>query len=292
MREHIVGPQGPHTVRSDPLDFGRSIESPTSMGMTEEASESGSCTPQPAASPNLEPKFLTDHPRMAGIPKKEQILPAPLTDEIIKSSMLELSEGTRRALETCYSCFQVQMMTASPFFCAASRPRKLSPDLQETILTVRAVMQNDKFTPGDFCSFLRSISNQSSTLAKVFKGFDGSQQVRNAHASPNANKMQHSTVGSDEKNGSRSDLLLTSSAMPSHLSTAFHADSLVNGYDSFPAGTRPLTTADVPLSCYDKPEEAMDMTAKLINRRRIEASRRQVPSLHQFVLPAPLLSIY
>jgi hypothetical protein len=59
---------------------------------------------------------------MAGIPKKEQILPAPLTDEIIKSSMLELSEGTRRALETCYSCFQVQMMTASPFFCAASRP--------------------------------------------------------------------------------------------------------------------------------------------------------------------------
>ena len=290
MREHLVGPQGPHTVRSAPLDFGQSTESPTSMAMTEEASESGNCTPQPAASPNLEPRFQTNHCRMAGMPKKEQILPAPLTDEIIRSSMLELSEGTRRALETCYSCFQVQMMTASPFFCAASRPRKRSPDLQETILTVRAVMQNDKFTPGDFCSFLRSISNQSSTLAKVFKGFDGSQQVRNAHASPNANKTN--TVGSDEKNDSRPNLLLTSSAMPSHLSTAFHADSSVNGHNSLPAGTRPLTTSDVPLSCYDKPEEAQDMTAKLINRRRIEASRRQVPSPDQFVLPAPLLSIY
>merc|ERR1719183_912294 len=65
--------------------------------------------------------------------KATKPLPAPLTETILMQAMSELPDGTRRATETCYQCFQ-----------------------------------NNKFTPEDFISFLRSISNQSRTLVRIF----------------------------------------------------------------------------------------------------------------------------
>jgi hypothetical protein len=40
--------------------------------------------------------------------KATKPLPAPLTETILMQAMSELPDGTRRATETCYQCFQVQ----------------------------------------------------------------------------------------------------------------------------------------------------------------------------------------
>jgi hypothetical protein len=39
--------------------------------------------------------------------KATKTLPAPLTEALLIQAMSELPDGTRRATETCYQCFQV-----------------------------------------------------------------------------------------------------------------------------------------------------------------------------------------
>jgi len=164
--------------------------------------------------------------------RHQPVLPAPLTDEIIQTAMPELSEGTRRALETCYSCFK-----------------------------------DHKFTPGDFLSFLRSISHQSATLTVVFRESIAAEQRCNSLASFKASDFQEATPA------------------PAHLAWGSEAVGAIPAIriSSEPSARSPSSSpgvvdaapAGAMVDVNDKPEEAMDMTAKLITRRRIEATRRQ-----------------
>lgn len=135
-------------------------------------------------------------------------------------------------------------------------------------------MQDHKFTPGDFLSFLRSISHQSATLTVVFRESIAAEQRCNSLASFKASDFQEATPA------------------PAHLAWGSEAVGAIPAIriSSEPSARSPSSSpgvvdaapAGAMVDVNDKPEEAMDMTAKLITRRRIEATRRQVspPLLH------------
>jgi len=142
-------------------------------------------------------------------------------------AMSELPDGTRRATETCYQCFQ-----------------------------------NNKFTPEDFTSFLRSISNQSRTLVRIFseaKRVDESARQA-AHARAPAASMQQPLRHQ------------AAPALNRHVpAPGRHVGGVVR------AGAMDDCLGDLGLSDDNEADEpAVDMTAKLIRRRRREARRRQL----------------
>lgn len=146
-------------------------------------------------------------------------IPPPLTEPLLLQAMTELPDGTRRATETCYQCFQ-----------------------------------NNKFTPEDFISFLRSIANQSRTLVRVFNEYKKSNE---ATAQP-----AYAAAGADPK-------VAGGHALGSVASTH-------GGGGVLRAGAMAGCLGDLGLSDDDDDEPAVDMTAKLIRRRRREARRRQL----------------
>ena len=109
----LLFPSGPLSASNDHMAFSPydTTGSPSPSAMAMLASGSSECTPQPTASPLHESNTRAIPAKARAIPAKarnQPVLPAPLTDEIIQAAMPELSEGTRRALETCYSCFKVR----------------------------------------------------------------------------------------------------------------------------------------------------------------------------------------
>ena len=117
-------------------------------------------------------------------------------------------------------------------------------------------MQNNKFTPEDFISFLRSISNQSRTLVRIFADAKKDTLGKSAVA-----------VHSGGAAG----------GMPMQpCEEAMYAPSLSVG-GVVRAGAMDDCLGDLGLSDdNDADEPAVDMTAKLIRRRRREARRRQL----------------
>jgi len=135
--------------------------------------------------------------------------------------MTELAEGTRRATETCYKCFQEY-----------------------------------KFTSEDFLSFLRSIANQSPTLSRLF--------LQKPQIAETDLDIRDLFEAEDRKSGlrtaaERKPAIFNAASRPSHL-------------DLLAKGSKVAVVADRS----DKVEEAVDMTAKLIDRRRKEAQRRKL----------------
>ena len=115
-------------------------------------------------------------------------------------------------------------------------------------------MQNNKFTPDDFISFLRSISNQSRTLVRIFS--EAKREVLGKQAA-----AQHPTAGG---------------SMQMHCEEPMSAPSHSVG-GVIRAGAVDDCLGDLGLSDDDTADEpAVDMTAKLIRRRRREARRRQL----------------
>ena len=111
------------------------------------------------------------------------------------------------------------------------------------------MLQNNKFTTEDFLSFLRSIANQSRTLVRLFaeaKKEAWVKQTALANAAP-----------------------ILPPAMHQQSEPVLHAAGV--------ARTREKAMCDLGLSDEnDADEPAVDMTAKLIRRRRREARRRQL----------------
>ena len=112
--------------------------------------------------------------------------------------------------------------------------------------------QNNKFTPEDFTSFLRSISNQSRTLVRIFseakKVDEAAKQAAHAKAGhpvavPQSLRQQHAPA------------------------PGRHVGGVVRAA---------INLGDLGLSDENDDEPAGDMTAKLIRRRRREARRRQL----------------
>lgn len=151
--------------------------------------------------------------------KASKTLPPPLTEALLIQAMSELPDGTRRATETCYQCFQ-----------------------------------NNKFTPEDFISFLRSISNQSRTLVRIF-----TEAKKAEEAAKQASVLRAALVPN----------ALQQSAQPA-LAPKMHVGGVIR------VGAMNECLGDLGLSDDDDDEPAVDMTAKLIRRRRREARRRQL----------------
>lgn len=116
-----VFPCGPLSASSDHMSFSSSdtagSPSPSAMAMLGSGDSSGECTPQPTASPRFQPQSMAIRRLPPAKARHQPVLPAPLTDEIIQTAMPELSEGTRRALETCYSCFKVRFSVCALHGC-------------------------------------------------------------------------------------------------------------------------------------------------------------------------------
>jgi hypothetical protein len=116
-------------------------------------------------------------------------------------------------------------------------------------------VQNNKFTPEDFISFLRSISNQSRTLVRIFADsqadMPGKQQQHATASAAVSDKMHHREQPA--------------------ASASMHMGAMKRG------GVMRANACDLGLSDDNDAEEpAEDMTAKLIRRRRREARRRQL----------------
>eukprot|EP00961_Rhodomonas_salina_P170685 2301265-Rhodomonas_salina.1 len=70
-------------------------------------SSSPSARKQAIMTPNMNRKPSLVAPKRGAGKRIAPSLPAPLTEPILLLAMTELAEGTRRATETCYKCFQV-----------------------------------------------------------------------------------------------------------------------------------------------------------------------------------------
>ena len=197
------------------------------------ASSSTSTTPligpmstygQPAAARPQSMKAPNSSARGPPAPRRQgkavKALPAPLTEALLLQAMTDLPDGTRRATVTCYQCFQ-----------------------------------NNKFTLEDFISFLRSIANQSRTLARIFNEFKMSSEASARHA--------HTAEGASTAHAARDQHGPLSGASS-------------GGGGVIRAGAMAGCLGDLGLSDDDDDEPAVDMTAKLIRRRRREARRRQL----------------
>ena len=126
---------------------------------------------------------------------------------------------------------------------------------------------------------MRSICHQSATLTEVFKETLAAEQ--RSLASCKDFGFQEATPATLASlawaSGARGAIpAIRISSEPAH-----SPSSSPGVVDAAPAGARP-PAEDLMVDVNDKRDEAMDMTAKLINRRRIEATRRQVrpPLLH------------
>eukprot|EP00960_Hanusia_phi_P018613 549486-Hanusia_phi.AAC.1 len=184
--------------------------------------------------------------------KGESVLPAPLTENLLFQAIAELPDGTRRATETCYQCFQVGSFPVGE------------------VQSLDGCLQDHKFTSEDFMSFLKSISNQSPTLTRAFCMSVG-KDVENAMKVKNAGLKTGSMVSCEDymsgygKKGMAIKSKVNSLAVQNkNLPT--HSSARVNGN----------TNVEMMEDVESKVEFAVDMTAKLIYRRRKEARRRQL----------------
>ena len=131
-------------------------------------------------------------------------------------------------------------------------------------------MQDHKFTAEDFMSFLKSISNQSPTLTRAF-GVSVGKDVENA--------MKVKTAGMKTVNMVPCEDYITAYGKRGMLNKS-KVNSLSVQNKNLPGQPSARmcggSNADMMEDVESKVEFAVDMTAKLIYRRRKEARRRQL----------------